>query len=246
MCRRARWRCSLNDSGRFSPRLPTWLRLVRRHGWRRPRKRIHPDKPKFGIRASVRNELWHVDDSVVRLLDGTRAYLYAVIDNFSRRILTWRVSETFEPTNTVAILLETGNSVVSNDRTSTLIADGGIENKSEGIEELINSGVLRRVLAQVEIPCSNSMIESWWRQLKPQWLFLNSLDSVGSVRRLIEYYVDEHNSVLPHSAFRGQTPYEMYFGTGDRISEDLESRRKDARARRLAVNRARSCRACEV
>ena len=67
-----------------------------------------------------------------------------------------------------------------------------------------------------------------------------------SVRRLTEYYVNKHNSVLPHSAFRGQTPDEMYFGTGDHIPEDLESRRKEARARRLAVNRARSCRVCEV
>jgi len=169
-----------------------------------------------------------------------------VIDNFSRRILAWRVSETFDRTNTVAILLQAGKPVVSSDRTPTLLVDGGIENTSEGIEELINSGVLRRVLAQIEIACSNSMIETWWRQLKHQWLFLNSLDSVESVRRLAEYYVNEHNSVLPHSAFRGQTPDEMYFGTGDHIPEDLESRRKEARARRLAVNRARSCRVCEV
>jgi len=32
--------------------------------------------------------MWHIDTTVIRLLDGTRAYLHAVIDNFSRRI--WR------------------------------------------------------------------------------------------------------------------------------------------------------------
>ena len=37
--------------------------------------------------------MWHVDTTVIRLLDGTRAYLHAVIDNFSRRILAWRVVE---------------------------------------------------------------------------------------------------------------------------------------------------------
>jgi hypothetical protein len=56
-----------------------------------------------------------------------------------------------------------------------------------------------------------------WRSLKHQWLFLHSLDSVTTVRRLVAFYLDEHNRVLPHSAFRGQTPDETYFGTGDAI-----------------------------
>src|SRR5688572_29355911 len=58
------------------------------------------------------------------------------------------------------------------------------------------------------------MIEAWWRSLKHQRLFLHSLDSITSVRRLGAFYVDEHNRVLPHSAFRGEKPDEMYFGTG--------------------------------
>jgi hypothetical protein len=45
-------------------------------------------------------------------------------------------------------------------------------------------------------------------------LFLHSLDSVTTVRRLVGFYVDQHNRVLPHSAFHGQTPDEMYFGSG--------------------------------
>ncbi len=222
----------------------TWHRLVRYHGWRRPRKRVHPAKPRLGIRASAPNEIWHIDTSVVRLLDGTRAYLYAVIDNFSRRILGWRVSETFDPTNTLAILLEAGNSTVSTDSPPTLFADSGVENKTRAIDELVNSGALRRVLAQTEIACSNSMIESWWRTLKHQWLFLNDLDTVRSLRRLVDFYVEEHNSRLPHSAFRGQTPDEMYFGKGDHVPADLDARKMEARSARMVANRARSCRVC--
>jgi hypothetical protein len=70
-------------------------------------------------------------------------------------------------------------------------------------------------LAVTELKFSNSMIEAWWRSLKHQWLFLHSLDSATTVRRLVEFYVLEHNRVVPHSAFRRQTPDEMYFGTGD-------------------------------
>jgi putative transposase len=51
----------------------TWYRLVRRCGWRRPRLRVHPAKPKIGLRATHPNEVWHIDTTVIRLLDGTRA-----------------------------------------------------------------------------------------------------------------------------------------------------------------------------
>ena len=80
--------------------------------------------------------------------------------------------------------------------------------------------------------------------LKHQWLFLHSLDSVTTVRRLVTFYVDEHNRVLPHSAFRGQTPDEMYFGTGDAVPADLTSRAAAARRRRVEANRSASCETC--
>ena len=96
-------------------------------------------------------------------------------------------------------------------------ADAGVENVNAQVDALITTGVLHRVLAFTELPFSNSMIEAWWRSLKHQWLFLHSLDSVTTVRRLVAFYVDDHNRVLPHSAFRGQTPDEMYFGTGDAV-----------------------------
>ena len=50
--------------------------------------------------------MWHIDTTVIRLLDGTRAYLQAVIDNSSRRILAWRVADTFAPVNSVAVLVD--------------------------------------------------------------------------------------------------------------------------------------------
>jgi len=83
--------------GTMSASASTWYRLVRQDGWRRPRLRVPPAKPKTGLRTTRADEMWHIDTTVIRLLDGTRAYLQAVIDNFSRRILAWRVAETFAP-----------------------------------------------------------------------------------------------------------------------------------------------------
>jgi len=86
----------------------TWAKLVRQRGWRRPRRRVYPAKPKTGIRATHPNEYWHIDVTVIRLVDDTKAYLHAVIDNFSRRILSWRLSERLDPTTTCEILKEAG------------------------------------------------------------------------------------------------------------------------------------------
>lgn len=232
--------------GRVFASPTTWHKLVRERGWRRPRLRVHPSKPKVGIRASRPDEAWHIDTSIIRLVDGTKAYLCAVIDNFSRRILSWRVSGRFDPANTVAILLDAARSSVrQRDEPPMVLADGGSENVNGNVDELISSGLLKRVLAMTEIRFSNSMIEAWWRTLKHQWLFLHTLDSVEKVRRLVEFYVAEHNGRLPHSAFRGQTPEEMYFGRGDDIPDELDAGKKAARQKRLEANRVLACAVCE-
>jgi hypothetical protein len=222
----------------------TWYHLVRKYGWRRPRLRVHPAKPKVGLRATRANEMWHIDTTVIRLLDGTRVYLHAVIDNFSRRILAWRVAETFGPANSVAVLIEAGRGATPSATTPVLLADAGVENVNVQVDELINTGVLRRVLAFTELKFSNSMIEAWWRSLKHQWLFLHALDSVTTVRRLVAFYVQEHNTVLPHSAFRGQTPDEMYFGKGDAVPADLTAGAANARLARIEANRSAACGRC--
>ncbi len=231
--------------GRVFASPTTWYRLVRVHRWRRPRGRVHPAKPKVGIRASRPNEIWHVDTTVIRLIDGTRAYLHGVIDNFSRRILAWHVTERFDPTSTVEILNAATLNVQPGDGRPDLIVDGGPENYNPGVNDLVESGRLRRLLALTEVIFSNSMIESWWRVLKHQWLFLNTLDSAASVRKLVEFYVDEHNTKLPHNAFRGQTPDEMYFGTGGDIPDELEAAKNHARQERFELNRQAACGNCE-
>lgn len=53
---------------------------------------------------------------------------------------------------------------------------GGVENVNGTVEQLFRSEQLRRVLAQVDVTFSNSLIEAWWRSLKHQWLYLHQLD----------------------------------------------------------------------
>jgi transposase InsO family protein len=230
--------------GRVFASASTWSRLVRTRGWRRPRTRVHPPKPKAGLRATEPNEYWHLDVTVIRLLDGTKLYLHAMLDNFSRRILAWHLAEKLSPLTTCDILAEAAKLLPNPIPSVAVVTDGGSENVNNTVDAALGDGPLRRVLAQVDIVESNSILEAWWRSLRHQWLYLNTLDTAAAVRRLVAFYVTEHNEVLPHSALKGRTPDEVYFGRAKNIPEELAAARKVARKERLAANRTLSCQAC--
>ena len=167
------------------------------------------------MRATRPNEYWHIDVTVIRLITGVKVYLHAVIDNFSRRILAWRLAERLDPTTTCAVLVDAGKEIGC---VPTVVADSGVENVNGQVDELVKTGVLRRILALVEVAFSNSMIEAWWRSLRHQWLYLHMLDSFDSVKHLIAFYVEQHNTVMPHSAFCGRTPDDPCPGSQHRSS----------------------------
>jgi transposase InsO family protein len=165
-----------------------------------------------------------------------------VIDNFSRRILAWRVNDRFDPGVTEELLIEAGAEKLTS--APDLLVDAGVENMNGAVDALVERGLLRRLLAMVDISFSNSLIEAWWRSLKHNWLFLHPLDTAATVRREVAFYVEQHNSVIPHSAFQGQTQDEVYFGKGGDIPDQLAEARAMARDKRMEENRARQCPVC--
>ena len=127
---------------------------------------------------------------------------------------------------------------------TTVFADSGSENVNREVDNLLEHENLTRVLAQVEVTFSNSMIEAFFRSLKHGWLYLHTLDSLTALQRLIAFYVTAHNEVMPHSAFDGQTPDEMYFRTGEVVALELATARRRAREERTKANRAAVCDVC--
>ena len=65
------------------------------------------------------------------------------------------------------------------------------------------------------------------------------------MKRLITFYVEQNNTEMPHSQFLGQTPDEIYFGTGDHVPAELKTAHQAARQRRLTENRPARCRLCD-
>jgi transposase InsO family protein len=233
--------------GKLFASASTWYKTIRQRGWKRPRRRVHPAKPKEGLRATRPDEYWQVDATVIRLTTGIRIYLQAVIDNFSRRILAWRVSDKLGSATTRGLLIEASGELPGPAANASVlvVTDGGSENFGEVEQLLEDSTSLSRVLAQVDIACSNSLIEAFWRQLKHAWLFLNNLDSTVAVRRLVAFYVAEHNEKIPRAVLGCRTPDEVYFGREESLLERLSEQRKKAREVRSTANRRVSCQRCQ-
>ena len=223
----------------------TWAKLIRERGWRRPRLRLYPAKPKLGFRASRPNQAWHIDVTILKLLHGTKAFVHAVIDNYSRKILACSIAEKLNPRNTCHVLVEAG-AHLDKPTSADVFMDSGIENLNRRVDPLFDTSALQRVIAQIDIAYSNSMIEAWFRALKHNCLFLHQLSDFVTGKRLVTFYVGEHNTTIAHSAFDGETPDEIYFGTGGHVAQELATRRLKARRSRIERNRSVACGACPL
>ena len=169
-----------------------------------------------------------------------------MVDNYSRRILAWRLAEKLSPVTTCEVLAKAAENLKGKKSPVSVLTDGGGENVNDTVDEFLSGVSLKRVVAQVEIAESNSLVEAFWRILRHQWLYLNTLDTVAAVRRLVSFYVQQHNEAMPHSALNGRTPDEAYFGKGEDVPVKLAAAREAAQARRLAQNRTVTCKTCTL
>ncbi|HUH74405.1 MAG TPA: hypothetical protein VLZ75_08340 [Chitinophagales bacterium] len=70
--------------------ISTWYNYAKMMGFKR-RVIPNPKKYRIGLKAAFPNQYWHADVTLFDTLDGIRHYIYLVSDNFSRKILAWKV-----------------------------------------------------------------------------------------------------------------------------------------------------------
>ncbi|NBQ48635.1 MAG: hypothetical protein EBU33_09310, partial [Sphingobacteriia bacterium] len=83
---------------------------------------------------------------------------HAVLDNFSRRILAWRLNDTFK-TGTTAELLREAAKGLPDGTVPSAVMDSGVENVNGSVNELVSDGTIQRILAQVDIVESQPEIQ---------------------------------------------------------------------------------------
>ena len=67
------------------------------------------------------------------------------------------------------MIMRTRNRLINRPDQTVVVADSGSENVNRAVDDVLDSEEFRRVLAQVEVTFSNSMIEAFWRSLKHSW-----------------------------------------------------------------------------
>ena len=225
-----------------------WYRIVREFNLRRPGVRIYPPKPKIGIRASEPNQIWHVDVSVFRIVNGAKVYIQAIIDNASRYVLAWQVTQNYGGANTKALIekaLEAANRFSAKVFVPNLFADDGTENQNKDVDSLVEAGRIIRTIAQIDVEFSNTMIEALFRSLKHRWLFIISITSFEALCRAVTEYLNDHNNQIPHYALGGAVPLEVFSGTWTEKSKLLLTEiSAKATLQRIEFNRTQKCGLC--
>jgi putative transposase len=226
----------------------TWYRQIRLNEWQRPRTRVYPKHKKIGIRKDAPNKLYHLDVTIVKLIDGTKVYIQILIDNFSRYVVAWSICRSQSGLLSVDLLrkgAEASRKLGHPWEIPEVFTDGGPENDNQWVDKLIESGFIIRTIAQLESRFSNSLVEALNRSLKVNCLYNHPLNTFKDVERLVNCYLNQHNTVVPHAAFKGATPLQMYTGTW--TSENTaELKRKLTRAKlgRKNLRNSLSCASC--
>ena len=162
--------------------------------------------------------------------------------------MAWDLKAELTSETTRQLLIEASRSLPDGEATPEvqLVTDGGPENFGS-VDDVLNdpeSSYIRRIVARVDIVFSNSLIEAFWLQIKHSFLFMHKLDTLAAVRKLVEFYVQQHNEVVPRTILGDRTPDEVYFGREKDVRERLVSRRLEAPRARIATNRSVRCQRC--
>jgi putative transposase len=191
--------------------------LMRRMGmealYRRPRTtkpepghKIYPYLLR-GMDITRPNQVWAMDITYIPMARG-HVYLTVVLDWFSRRVLSWRVSITMEAAFCVEALEDAlarhgKPDIVNTDQGSQftgqaftgVLADNGIAISMDG------KGAWR----------DNVFVERLWRSVKYEEVYLRAYDTAAEARASIGRYLDFYNRRRPHSSLDGTTPDHAYF-----------------------------------
>ncbi len=219
----------------------TWSRVIRELGLKKNRIQIYPPKPKVGIRASAPGQIWHLDQTILRLGNGTKAFVQCTIDNFSRYVLAWKVSRDYGCARTKELIEKTlakarslGLEVKPN-----VLVDSGCENINEKVDILVDSGSISKTIAQIDIEQSNSMVEMLFHRMKHRYLLTILLSNFDSLVKGTDFYLTESNTCIPHSALKGASPEEIITGSWtEEIKMELKKKIIGARQLRIETNKA--------
>jgi putative transposase len=136
-------------------------------------------------------------------------YLAVVLDWFSRRVLSWRVSITMEASFCVETLED---ALARHGKPDIFNTDQGSQFTGTAFTGLLATSDIRISMDGKGAWRDNVFIERLWRSVKYEEVYLHAYDSVSAAREGIGRYLDLYNRRRPHSSLDDKTPDQAYFG----------------------------------
>ena len=173
----------------------------------------HPEHPIFpyllrGLVISRPNHVWATDITYIPMKDGF-VYLVAIMDWYSRRVLSWRLSNTLDSSFCVDALEEALSKFGTPEIFNT---DQGAQFTAEAFTRPLRE---RRIAISMDGKgrcLDNVFVERLWRSLKYEEVYLHAYDGVREAREGIGRYLAFYNEERPHQSLGYQTPAAFYRG----------------------------------
>lgn len=152
------------------------------------------------------NQAWMVDITYLRLDTGF-VYLVALIDVYSRYIVSWQISTTLETTFCVEALktgLTKGMPLIIN-------SDQGCQFTSEEWTGFLKDNQIKISMTGKGRCLDNVYIERFWRSVKREEFYLNSYATVKELKKAIGEYIAFYNERRWHQSLEYKTPAAIYY-----------------------------------
>jgi putative transposase len=178
--------------------------------------RPNPSKPSPGhkiypyllrdVTVEKANQVWAMDITYIPMAHGF-VYLAAVVDWFSRKVLSWRVSITME----VDFCLEAVEEALAKYAKPEIFnTDQGSQFTSAAFTGLLRDNTIAISMDGKGAWRDNVFVERIWRSVKYEEVYLRAYDSVAEARASIGRYLDFYNGKRPHSSLDARTPDRAY------------------------------------
>ena len=172
----------------------------------------HPDHLVYpyllrGLTIECPNQVWAGDITYIRMRRGF-LYLFAVLDWASRRVLSWRLSNTL----TTDFCKEALEEAISRYGTPKIFnSDQGSQFTSFDFTKVLKTHGIAISMDGKGAWRDNVFVERLWRTVKYEEVYLHAYDTVKDAQDGLDRYLTFYNQGRPHATLDGNTPDEVYF-----------------------------------
>ncbi len=192
-------------------------RLMRLMGlmpvYRKPKTSIsNPENKRYpyllrNLDITRSNQVWSADITYIPMRKGF-LYLVAIMDWYSRKVLSWRLSNTLETDFCVAALEE---ALAKHGIPDIFNTDQGSQFTSFAFTNVLRDNGIRISMDGRGRWLDNVFIERLWRSLKYENVYLNAYENGSEARAGIGKWIAFYNQTRPHSSLGGKTPDVGYY-----------------------------------